>query len=458
VADTPPTDGTFTCNLNYAPCGQIANVQNYMDYPDCVVMFTQGQRARMRNMLSAVRTVLVSPANLLATGTNDGYVAPDCAPIASFASTSSTNVCINSPVTFRDYSANFTSTGGTLTYSWSFPGGNPATASGQTVSVSYPTAGFYSVTETVSNSVGNSTSTQTNLIRVEGPTGGETAPFAQSFEDPNFPTLFAAPTLRNYETSGSTSAGVAANYRWQRQAGTAADGTAYLFVADRLIPAGGLTTLVTPNINLSAVTGTASLRFARAYALRNAADNTQLRVSFSNDCGVNWSSTATLTVADLTTQGLTPVDGFTPTTAAAWQDLSVPIPAQFQGSGLFKVRLQLVNATAAQSGNGFYLDNLRIGNALATQAQALAQRGIALYPNPLTHETALHLALAQATSVQLRLRDVLGRELLSLPAKTYPAGPLALPLPAAAAALPPGLYLVNITLDGQTFSSKLNVE
>jgi len=457
VADTPPTDGIQSCNLNYAPCGQIANVQNYMDYSFCFVMFTQGQRARMRALLAANRTTLVSQANLIATGTNDGYVAPDCAPIAAFAATSATNVCVNSPVTLRDYSANFTATGGTLAYSWSFPGGNPATAAGQTVSVSYPTAGFYSVTETVSNAVGNSSVTQTNLIRVEGPTGGETAPFQQSFEDPAFPALFPAPTLRNYEMAGATSAGVAAAYRWQRQTALpAADGTAYLLVANRIVPAGGVTTLLTPNINLSGLAGPAVLRFARAYALRASTDNTQLRVGFSSDCGTSWTTT-TLPVTDLTTQGLAPVDAYAPNAATSWQDLSVPIPAQFQGSGLFKVRLQLVNATSAQ-GNNFYLDNLRISAVLPTKAQALAQRGIALFPNPYTAQTALHLSLPAAARLQLTLTDVLGRPVLALPAKTYPAGDLALPLPPAAQALPPGLYLVHLALDGQTFSSKLVVE
>ncbi|MBO2012606.1 M43 family zinc metalloprotease, partial [Hymenobacter negativus] len=238
VADTPPTDGTFNCNLSYAPCGQIANVQNIMDYA-CEVMFTEGQKQLMRNVLatSSVRVGLSTPANLVATGTNDGYVAPDCAPLAAFAALpgTSTSVCVNSPVSFRDYSANFTATGGTLTYSWSFPGGNPATATGQTVSVSYPAAGFYSVTETVTNSIGATSSTQTNIVRVEGPTGGESAPFQQSFEDPAFPNLFPAPTLRNYAMAGTTPAGVAAPYVWQRQtAFPAADGTAYLQVPNRV--------------------------------------------------------------------------------------------------------------------------------------------------------------------------------------------------------------------------------
>jgi PKD repeat protein len=463
VADTPPTDGTFNCNLGYSPCGQLANVQNFMDYASCANMFTQGQRALMRTILNANRTVLVSQANLVATGTNDGYVSPDCGPVASFslAAGSSASICVGSSVTLRDYSYNFTSGAGALTYTWTFSGGttNPApiTTNTPTVTVTFPNAGFYTVTETVSNSAGTSTSTQTNLIRVEGPGTGETAPLAQSFEDANFPNLFAAPTFRNYETTGTTSAGVASNsFRWQRQTAVpAANGAAYLTVADRVYPAGTITTLITPNINLAGVPQ-AAVRFARAYAPRSVSSDDVLRVSFSNDCGRTWTAPAVFNPAALSTQGSTPIDGFVPASSADWQDLVVAIPAALQGSGLFKIRFQMVNGTV--QGNNFFFDNLRISSGLATKADALASRGISLYPNPLTSETAVHLNLASTTTVQVSLTDVLGREIVRLPAKAYAAGQQTLSLQPATHALRAGVYVVRITLNGETLSTKLSVE
>ena len=462
VADTPPTDGTFTCNLNYAPCGQIANVQNYMDYASCANMFTQGQRSLMRAVLTSNRPQLVSPANLVATGTNDGYVAPDCGPVANFAAErgTSTSVCVNTPVTLRDFSYNYTSGGGAVTYTWSFPGGTPATVTttSPTVSVSYANAGFYSVTETVSNSIGSNSVTINNIIKVEGPNGGESAPLAQSFEDPSFPNLFAAPSLRNYETFGTNAAGnPVSTYRWQRQAALpAADGAAYLVVNNRLYPAGATTTLITPNINLSTIGSNASVRFARAYSPRSASANDALRVSFSNDCGLNWSSPVVFNPAALNTAGATPIDGFVPNSATDWAELTVPIPAAYQGSGLFKIRLQMVNGSS--QGNNFYLDNLRVVTPLATKADALASHGISVFPNPLTNETAVRVNLTAPTEVQLRLTDVLGREVLSLPAKTYGTGQLSLPVQTPGHPLAPGVYLVRIALNGETFSSKLSVE
>ena len=458
VADTPPTNGSFSCNLSYAPCGPVANVQNFMDYASCATMFTQGQRALMRNVLASIRTNLTTPANLVATGTNDSYVSPVCPPVVAFsiATGSSATVCVNRPVMLRDYSY-AAATSGTLAHNWTFPGGTPATATGPVVTVSYATAGFYPVTETVTNSAGSTTSTVANFIKVEGPTGAETAPFAESFENAAFPNLYAAPTLRNYEVSGTTSTGVVAPYRWQRQTSfPAADGSAYLYVFNRLYPAGAVSTLITPNISLAGVSGAAVLSFARAYALRTASSNDQLQISFSTTCGQNWSAPVVLDAAALSTKGLTPVDGFMPATSADWSTLTVPVPAQYQGSGLFKVRLQMVNGSPA--GNNFYFDNLRVSALLTTKVGALAERGISVYPNPLTHETAVHLVLTGPTQVQLRVTDVLGRTVLSLPAKVHGAGNQTIIVNPTGHTLPKGLYVVRILLDGQPFSTKLTVE
>ena len=64
---------------------------------------------------------------------------------------------------------------------------------------------------------------------------------------------------------------------------------------------------------------------------------------------------------------------------------------------------------------------------------------------------------ARPIQVQLRLTNMLGRIILSLPAKNYGAGQQALSLQAAGQSLHAGVYVVRITLDGKTFSSKLTV-
>ncbi len=55
VSDTPASNSsTSGCPLSKNTCGSLDNVQNYMDYSydDCLVMFTDGQAARMRATLT----------------------------------------------------------------------------------------------------------------------------------------------------------------------------------------------------------------------------------------------------------------------------------------------------------------------------------------------------------------------------------------------------------------------
>jgi PKD repeat protein len=456
VADTPTTDGSSTCNLNYSPCGVLANVQNFMDYSFCFTMFTQGQRTLMRNVLAANCSQLVSQANLLATGTNDGYVATFCAPVAQFAP-SVTKVCEGSTVTFRDYSYNFAQ-GTTPTYSWSFPGGTPATSTSATPTVTYNTSGIYSVTETVTSAGNSGTSTSTNLILVQGATGGETAPLFESFETSAFPDNYPAPSLRNYTDYGTTAAGVVSTSttsRWRRVASVPVpDGTACLVVTNSSLAASYTATLITPNINLTGITQPI-LSFQRAYALRSASPTETLIISFSTDCGTTWNNPILYQGSDLTTMGTTPQASFAPSSTADWQTLTIPIPAAYQGAGRFQVKFDMVNGITAA--NNFFMDALRISSALATHEAALTQRGISVYPNPLTNETAVHVTLKATTQVQVSLTDVVGRQVLSLPAKTYGAGNQTINLQTTGTPLRAGIYVVRIALDGETYSTKLTV-
>lgn len=81
-------------------------------------------------------------------------------PIASFTTTS-TNICEGESVTFTN-----TSTGSPTSSSWDFPGGSPTSSSATDETVTYNTAGTYSVTLTVSNGIGTDDTTITNLITV----------------------------------------------------------------------------------------------------------------------------------------------------------------------------------------------------------------------------------------------------------------------------------------------------
>jgi PKD repeat protein len=86
--------------------------------------------------------------------------APEVIPTASFTVSSAGVICAGKTLNFSDQSTNTPST-----WAWTFQGGNPATSSTQNqANVSFPSAGTYTVTLTVSNSAGSNTSSQTVTV------------------------------------------------------------------------------------------------------------------------------------------------------------------------------------------------------------------------------------------------------------------------------------------------------
>ena len=467
IADTPNTIGSSGCNLAFAPCTdpltglpELANVQNYMDYASCTRMFTRGQRAVMRAALQlGCRQTLVSPANLLATGTSAGYAAPACAPVVAFETTAPV-VCEGSAVSFTDYSYNADLTAPGTAYAWQFPGGVPATSGQRNPTVTYPAAGLYAVTLTVTTAAGGAgTRTRPALVQVLGGSAGLTGPVAESFEDPGFPLNFPAPDLRNWANSSNiTSSGA----RWMRRSAVAgalqpSDGAACLVAFSQILPLATQVGLTSPNINLSAYPATALLQlsFDRAYVLRPTPANELLVVQFSSDCGQSWQTQRSLFPAALNTGGALRVDGFVPTAAADWQPLRVDIPASYFTSH-FQVRLLLTT----NRGNNFYLDRLAVGLAAPLAARAAAGPApLRVFPNPLTAETVVEFALPAAGPVALRLTDLLGRAVGPATVAAGRAGWQTLPLRPAGAARPaPGVYLVEVRTAAGRFTSKVVID
>lgn len=80
-------------------------------------------------------------------------------PVSKFA-TVDTSICVNGVVHFSDSSANASS------WSWSFQGGTPATATIQNPVVTYSTPGIYNVTLIATNNLGSDTFTKNAYIKV----------------------------------------------------------------------------------------------------------------------------------------------------------------------------------------------------------------------------------------------------------------------------------------------------
>ena len=464
IADTPNTIGSSGCNLAFAPCTdpltglpELANVQNYMDYANCSRMFTLGQRAVMRAALQlGCRQRMVSPANLLATGTNAGYAAPACAPVVAFRA-SAPVVCEGASVSFTNYSYNANLTAPGTTYAWVFPGGVPATSNQPNPTVTYPAGGIYNATLTVATGAGGpGTLTQTGVVQVLGGTTGLTGPVAESFENADFPLNFPAPDLRNWANSSTSTSGGA---RWiRRPAGAGgllpSDGAACVAVLGNILPLNTQVRLTSPNINLSAFPATALVQvsFDRAYALQPTVANESLIVQFSSDCGQSWQTQRSFLPPALNTMGTRRLYSFVPDTAAEWQPLRVDVPAGYL-TNHFQVRLVMTT----NRGNPLYLDRLAVGPAAPLAARAATGPApLRVFPNPLTAETVVEFALPAAGPVTLRLTDLLGRAVGPTTNAQGRAGLQALPVLAAGSPSPaPGIYLVEVRTAAGRWTSKV---
>ncbi len=160
ISDTPPQDqenyGTPSSPL-YDACSTTSPgvmFMNFMDYVDDVAYtnFTPGQKTRIQACFQAGGPLYNLSLSNACTGGST-------APVAAFTGTP-TAVNVGGTVTYSSQS-----TGTIASYSWSFPGGTPATStSAGPVTVTYNTAGVYNATLTVGTPT--NTLTKTSYITV----------------------------------------------------------------------------------------------------------------------------------------------------------------------------------------------------------------------------------------------------------------------------------------------------
>ncbi|MEM7372675.1 MAG: M43 family zinc metalloprotease [Bacteroidota bacterium] len=168
--DTPLTDEpNYGCPDPESPCGVLEMVNNYMDYSDdtCMNMFTVCQKGRMRTaMIHASRRFSLSESKAC-TG--------EAPPIAQFVSNRQF-VCEGSTVRFEANEGNIPSS-----FSWRFPGGNPATSTLSRPVISYDKTGMYSVELIARNDFGTDTLFREAYIEVD--TTGSKTIFFENFEE-----------------------------------------------------------------------------------------------------------------------------------------------------------------------------------------------------------------------------------------------------------------------------------
>ena len=152
ISDTPrTTDENYGCDTLQNSCTNESPdlpdlVENHMDYTSCRVMFTLGQKSRMRNILIGSRFSLTTSLG--------------CQSIANFVSTEATG-CDYLVVAFTDQSLY-----NPVAWNWSFPGGDPVSSTQPNPTVIYSNNGTFNVVLSVTNSSGTFTATFYDYVNI----------------------------------------------------------------------------------------------------------------------------------------------------------------------------------------------------------------------------------------------------------------------------------------------------
>lgn len=434
IGDTPNTMGVsnFSCNTAQNTCGQIDNVQNYMDYASCHYMFTEGQKQAMQSaLLSGIgnRFDLWQTGNLLATGTDPSQTPGLCKPVADF-DVRLVTICQGASAVFRDVSWG----GAVASRLWSFPGGTPSTDTSANPTVIYNTPGIYDVELIVSNASGSDTLIRTAKVVVSPSPGASAVPYSESFETI---TLNGAGWVVDNPDN---------NNAWEIFTGAASTGINSVRLVNWIGNNNGVDGLIMPSFNAVNISG-AQMNFKYAFAAKNNNDASSLRVLVSNNCGASWIPRLTKSGASLRTTSNTPANYVAPTTHFVNQIVNLA-SSQFSGQSNAIVKFEFIN----DQGNNIYIDDINITGVVGTGEELAAMYEFEAFPNPAKDRMTVRIQSAFNADVRFELMDVTGK-IIEVVQMDRNAGQISADLNGKGLS---GIYLLRITVNDHSFTRRVS--
>lgn len=448
INDTPITKGFSTCNLsncNVCDTSIRENVQNYMDYSPCKIMFTNGQATRMKATIASGingRDNVITETNLQATGLS-GTI--PCTTRADFYVTKTTT-CEGGSFTFTSLSQFGNSTNNSL--QWDFTGGIASSLTDSVVTVTYPFPGQYNVSLTATGSNGQHTETRNNAVNVIAGNNGPVLPFTYSFEDATLPSGISV-----FNEQGDS-------IQWKINNTTGANNTSQCIYLNNFPDStnyGNRDYFETGYFNLSNVTA-ASLSYYYAYAKRYTAQADSFWLMYSTDCGGTWSkviSASNIIVMANGSGGLVTGD-FLPT-QAQWKKVSVPASqlTAINNKPAVKFRFFFKADYMVDGSNNIYIDEINLdGTIISGIEEAAGSIDAAIYPNPSNTTATLQFTAPYTGTATVSVTDLLGRLHQQHTIHTT-AGNEVKQLLNQQNTLPAGIYLVTVATGGIRQCQKL---
>lgn len=432
VEDTPETMGWDFCDLNGAICnaGVFENVQNFMDYSYCSVMFTEGQKERVRAAAAqalAGRSTLWSEANLIFTGC-DGSVA-ECAPQPNFYADRFV-VCVGDEVTF----INNTGGGVATSYNWTFQDG--VTSTDEDPTIVFNTPGWKTVTLVASNEFGSESKTIIQSVFVSPNPNWYNGLQFENFQN----TAFVNENYisRNMD-SNSSFFQVANNVGYD-------DNKCYMLNAydidESFIDTGNndIDEFITPAFNLDDLMGSATFTYKYAYATQATTIEgmtDRLEIYSSANCGATWQQRDVITGTELVTAGVYG-NSFVPTSQSDWAQGSFNIPnTLFNDDILFRFIFK-----TGDYPNNFYIDNINIQGTVGVDELNGEVSALNVYPNPANDNATVAFNLPSSTDITMVITDLSGRIVSSELYANREAGSNIITL--ATGEFAEGMYLITV--------------
>jgi PKD repeat protein len=374
VDDTPITKGFITCSTNNSKiCDPTIeeNVQNYMDYAPCKIMFTNGQASYMRETIQLGlkgRNNLVSEANLMATGVIGNV---PCKTKANFIA-DGYSICVGDSINFL----NLSQTGSVSeTYQWRSPGGIPEFSNDKNPVVVYPNIGVFEVELIASGQYGSDTSIQ--YITVLSPSADSDINRSYTFEDGTLPNDLSVVNLQNDDVV------------WEVNPNVGADNTnscIYLPSSRSIETKNNMDYFETTGYDFTN-SNTPQMTFFYAYAKKYEDQNDVFKIEFTEDCGKTWKPVfgiPNINLMALQTGGTLPQGEFIPSKPEHWKKITLKssFTSQFKNKRNVRFRFYFKSDAALSGSNNIYLDEINVFDPTFTSTQDLSSGIVNVYPNP----------------------------------------------------------------------------
>ncbi len=331
VLDTPNTIGWQTCNLAGESCGSLDNIQNYMEYTFCNVMFTQGQGDRMQAALNsslAQRNNLWQDDNLIATGVKE-------LSLVDFEADRKI-LCAGESATITDYSEY-----GVCSWIWNAEGSDQENSLSASPEFTYNETGFFDITLEASSSTNTLSLTKEDFILVADPEINS-LPYFEGFE-----TVGAIPNSK-------WQSDIVENSQWQTTVLSGFTGQKSVYFNNFNQSEEIVIELISAPIDLEPLQS-AKISFKTAYAQKTSSDKDRLRLLISEDCGKNWIIRSTKLGAVLASSNPQPNSPFIPSNETQWKQNEVTIPSVYI-SDKFMYKFEFIG----KGGNNIYIDDINI--------------------------------------------------------------------------------------------------